>query len=102
MVIAILGIVAGALSIALLQARATADVRAAEAHASNVYRVAFAHLSISNSGVVVTSDCREIYVAGQFTAYGSDGLASCEVFDAGDGTPRVEVVSRQGVVFTLP
>ena len=104
-VIAIIGILAAVLIPNLLNARRTAVERAAQAYGQNVYKAAFAYVADDPANsVVTTTDCRNGYSAGSYSVPppGGNVVQSCQVSDAGDGTPRVTVTSRFGTSYNFP
>ena len=68
-VIAIIGILAAVLVPNLLQARRTAQIRAEQAYAQNVYKVANAYIAENPNGTSIPSDCNgeSGYSAGNYS-----------------------------------
>lgn len=86
----------------LFNTRLAAQDANAEVYASHVYKAAFAHLSGVNNTLVTNTDCKSNYTAGKYSASNNGKITSCEVTDAGDGTPLVKVVSLTGASYTFP
>ena len=103
-VVAIIGILAAVLVPNLLNARRTAVERAAQAYAQNVYKAAFAYVADNPNNTLVTGSCTNGYSAGSYSVPnpGTGVVQSCQVTNAGDGTPRVTVTSRFGNSYTFP
>ena len=103
-VIAIIGILAAVLIPNLLSARRTAQERAAEAYAQNVYKAAFAYVAENpDNTVVTTEDCTGGYSAGSYSVPSpGTAVSECTVEDAGDGTPKVTVTSIGGNNYVIP
>ncbi|GAA5335471.1 prepilin-type N-terminal cleavage/methylation domain-containing protein [Thermus hydrothermalis] len=105
-VIAIIGILAAVLIPNLLQARRAANDRAAQAHAQNVYKAAYAFIAEDSSRTVADitdTDCKAGgFQAGQYSVPDPGAaVQSCTV--AGSGTePTVTVVSSNGTTFNVP
>ncbi len=101
--LALLGILAAVLLPNLMAARRLALDRAALAYAHNVYKAAWAYRAESPAHPLPTGDCTAGFSVGGYRARPAPGsLQSCEVQDAGNGTPRVVVQSRFGRTYTLP
>ncbi len=100
-VLVILGIL-GTMSLPnLLAARRAADEGVALAHAQNVLKAAWAHLSENQRAAPVEGDCADGYTAGAYSVPDpGPGVASCQVTWTGQFF-RVEVRSRSGQSFTL-
>jgi type IV pilus assembly protein PilA len=103
-VVAIIGILAAVLVPNLLNARRTAVERAAQAYGQNVYKAAFAYVADNPNNTLVTGSCTNGYSAGSYSVPGpgTGVVQSCQVTNAGDGTPRVTVTSRFGTSYTFP
>ncbi len=104
-VIAIIGILAVFLVPQLLGARGNSMNRAAQAHAQNVSKAAFAYVAEDPSRSVITSaDCAGGYTAGGYVAPSpGNSVTACTVSDAdNDGIPEVSVTSRLGRTYTIP
>jgi len=103
-VVAIIGILAAVLVPNLLNARRTAVERAAQAYGQNVYKAAFAYVADNPNNTLVTGSCTNGYSAGSYSVPnpGTGVVQSCQVTNAGDGTPRVTVTSRFGNSYTFP
>ena len=102
MVIAIVGILAAVLAPNLVRARVTAEQRAANAFAHNVYKAAFAYVAASPDLAVVTdADCSDGYTAGAYHVPPVRPMVStCTVTDAdANGVPEIEVHDRYGGVY---
>src|SRR5690625_3882147 len=101
-VIAIIGILAAVLIPNPMNARRTANERAAQAYGQNVYTAAFAHVAESPDNELVTGDCANGYTAGNYTVNDPGNVVqSCTV--AGDANqPTVSVTSSNGTEFNLP
>ncbi len=101
-VIAIIGILAAVLIPNLMNARNSANERAAQAYAQNVYTAAFAHIADDVDNDLVDGDCTAGYTAGSYTVSDPGNIvASCTV--GGDNSaPTVEVESVNGTTFNLP
>lgn len=69
-VIAIIGILAAVLVPNLLQARRTAQIRAEEAYAQNVYKVANAYIAENPNAAAndIPTDCKTGYSVGSYSA----------------------------------
>ncbi|MEM4592579.1 MAG: type II secretion system protein [Sulfolobales archaeon] len=81
-VIAIIGILAAVLVPNLLQARRTAQIRAEEAYAQNVYKVANAYIAENPNASAndVSGDCKQGYSRGGYSAGAAPGtLSTCQV-----------------------
>jgi type IV pilus assembly protein PilA len=101
-VLAIVGILMVSLTPTLLKARQLAEERTALAHAHNVLKAAWAHLSEDQRAAPVEGDCADGYTAGAYSVPDpGPGVASCQVTWTGQFF-RVEVRSRSGRSFTLP
>jgi type IV pilus assembly protein PilA len=103
-VVAIIGILAAVLVPNLLNARRTAVERAAQAYGQNVYKAAFAYVADNPNNTLVTGSCTNGYSAGSYSVPnpGTGVVQSCQVTNAGDGTPKVTVKSRFGNSYTFP
>lgn len=102
-VIAIIGVLAAVLIPNLIRARDTALNRAAQTHAQNVAKAAFAYVTEDpNRTVIVTSDCTTGYTAGPYSAPNANGsVIACTVADANnDNLPEVSVTSSRGLTYT--
>ncbi len=105
-VIAIIGILAAVLIPNLLQARRAANDRAAQAHAQNVYKAAYAYIAEDTSRTVADitdTNCKTGgFQAGQYTVPDPGAaVSSCTV--SGTGTePKVSVTSANGTSFNVP
>jgi len=101
-VLVILGIL-GTMSLPnLLAARRAADEGVALAHAHNVLKAAWAHLSENQGAAPVEGDCTDGFTAGSYSVPDpGPAVVSCQLTWT-DGLPRVEVRSRSGRSFTLP
>ena len=101
-VLAIVGILMVSLTPTLLKARQVAEERTALAHAHNVLKAAWAHLSEDQRAAPVEGDCTDGFTAGSYSVPDpGPGVASCQVTWTGQFF-RVEVRSRSGRSFTLP
>lgn len=106
-VIAIIGILAGVLIPNLINARAAASDRAAEAYGRNVQQAALAYMAedISRDGTsVAQADCSSGYTAAvgfELTDPGA-AVAACEVAADAIAFFIVEVESVNGQVYTFP
>lgn len=104
-VIAIIAILAAVLVPNLLQARRTANDRAAQAYAQNVYKAAYAYLAENVNATVDAvkdTDCKDGYSAGSYSVPNPGAaVSSCKV--EGSGTePQVTVTSSNGTEFKVP
>jgi type IV pilus assembly protein PilA len=102
-VIAIIGVLAAVLIPNLIRARDTAINRAAQAHAQNVAKAAFAYITEDpNRTVILTNDCTGGYTAGGYSAPNANGsVISCTVADSNnDNLPEVSVTSSRGLAYT--
>jgi len=101
-VLVIVGILMVSLTPTLLKARQLADERTALAHAHNVLKAAWAHLSEDQRAAPVEGNCADGFTAGSYSVPDpGPGVASCQVTWTGQFF-RVEVRSRSGRSFTLP
>ncbi|AEV15915.1 hypothetical protein TCCBUS3UF1_8680 [Thermus sp. CCB_US3_UF1] len=105
-VIAIIGILAAVLVPNLLQARRAANDRAAQAHAQNVYKAAYAYIAEDTSRDVASitdTNCKQGgFSAGQYSVP-DPGAAVVECTVGGSGTePTVTVKSSNGTSFKVP
>ncbi|RTG94168.1 pilus assembly protein [Thermus scotoductus] len=81
-VIAIIGILAAVLVPNLLNARRAAQIRAEEAYAQNVYKVANAYIAENPNAkqTDVQGDCTKSYTAGSYSAGNAPGtITNCTV-----------------------
>ncbi|WP_135255586.1 type II secretion system protein [Thermus caldilimi] len=81
-VIAIIGILAAVLVPNLLQARRTAQVRAEQAYAQNVYKVANAYIAENPNVASIPTDCNQPagYSAGSYSTGSKPGtISDCSV-----------------------
>jgi type IV pilus assembly protein PilA len=101
-VMALVGVLAVLLLTNFLSARQLAEERVALAHAHNVLKAAWAHLSENQRAAPVEGDCTDGFTAGSYSVPDpGPGVASCQVTRTGQFF-RVEVRSRSGQSFTLP
>jgi type IV pilus assembly protein PilA len=105
-VIAIIGILAAVLVPQLLNARTTAQERAAQAHAQNVYKAAFAYVADSITNTLVASgDCHtNNYVAGSYsvTAPGTGVATACSVTGSAASFTVTVISAARNTTYTLP
>jgi len=110
-VIAIIGILAAVLIPNLLQARAAANERAAEAYMRNVATAATATLASDitlDGSDVAQTDCANAYDPAGVVAEGYDlgdpgsAVTACAVEDDGSGGFTVSVTSIGGNTYTYP
>ncbi|RDI96167.1 type II secretion system protein [Meiothermus sp. QL-1] len=89
-VIAIIGILAAVLVPNLLNARRTAQIRAVQAYAQNVYKAANAYLAENITATTVPTNCLASYAAGSYGAGTAPlGLSTCSVSVTADGRASV-------------
>lgn len=102
-VIAIMGVIFAIGLPILFQSRQSAYEANAQTFAAQVYKVAYAHVVDNPDNTLVQSaNCLGGYTAGVYSTASNNAINSCQVADAGDGTPVVTVVSQFGNTYTLP
>jgi len=105
-VIAIIGILAAVLVPNLLQARRTAQIRAEEAYAQNVYKVANAYIAENPNVTAIPTDCNQPagYSAGAYsTGTKPSTITNCSVtFNAANQTVTVQWSGAAGNSKTIP
>lgn len=106
-VIAVIGILAAVLIPNLLNARASAQDRAAESYGRNIQQSALAYLAADTMRIgadVADSDCSSGYSVATGYELGNPGaaVAVCEVVDLGGTDFVVEVESITGAVYSFP
>jgi len=105
-VIAIIGILAAVLVPNLLQARRTAQIRAEQAYAQNVYKVANAYIAENPNVTTIPTDCNVAggYSAGSYsTGTKPSTISDCTVsFDANTQSVSVTWTGAAGTNVKIP
>ena len=102
-VVAIMGILAVIGLATFLSARLGAKDANARIYATDVYKVALAHVASDSANVtVLDEDCTDGYEAGQYNVNGGGTVRSCTVQENLDGLPEVHVISVTGEEYTVP
>ena len=100
-VIAIIGILAAVLIPNLMNARTTANERAAQAYAQNVYTAAFAHIAEDVNNTLITDDCTDGYTAGNYSVNDPGNIVEGCTISGDENQPIVTVTSSNGNQYVI-